>query len=293
MASPVELAALESPSFSDDIAQLARQLRRSTVALQGQRSAGSGIIWKSEGLIVTNAHVASRDNMGVTLDDGRRFSGEVVFRAGRRDLAVLRISATGLPAAPIGDSARLRAGELVFAVGHPHGLMGAVSSGIVHSVGGNADRQAWIEADIRLGPGSSGGPLANARGQVIGVNSMVADGLGLAIPSSAIERYMLPKSRRLGVKCAPVRLRQADPSSGGLLILDVAEGSPAESCGMLIGDVLRVLGGAALSDVGSLHDALARVANQQSMEVEILRGGKAVFMNINFSVAESDVATAA
>ncbi|MDQ2818248.1 MAG: S1C family serine protease [Candidatus Eremiobacteraeota bacterium] len=293
MAFAGSLDALAAPCVSDELARLAQRLRRSTVAVHGRGSSGCGIIWRADGLVVTNAHVATRDRMSVTLEDGRRYTGAVVLRVGRRDLAVLRVDASGLPPAPIGDSARLRPGELVFAVGNPHGVQGAVTAGIVHSVG--TGRQAWIEADISLGPGSSGGPLADARGRVVGVNSMVAHGLGLAIPSAAIERHLISRSPRpsLGVTCAPVSLRAGHNGTGGLLVLEVEEPSAAQAAGLMIGDILQSAGGVPLRAADDLIDVLGKAANRSSMEAEILRGGKAARMTIEFSTAPADIETAA
>jgi serine protease Do len=170
--------------------EIAERLRRSTVQIApGGRGGGlgSGIIWSSNGLIVTNAHVARADVAEAELWDGRRFPARLLVRDPWRDLAVLRILAGDLPAAPIGDSDAVRPGELVIAVGNPLGFKGALSSGVVHSCGPirGMGRQRWIRAGVQLAPGNSGGPLADARGEVIGINTAVVNGLGIAAPSRA------------------------------------------------------------------------------------------------------------
>src|SRR4051812_20137606 len=167
--------------------EIAERLRRSTVQVNfndagrraARRSGGSGIIWKSDGLVLTNAHVARAADAEIELWDGRRFPARVVSRDARRDLATLRIAATGLEAVAAGDSTALRPGELVIAIGNPLGFAGALSTGIVHSNG-----PRWIHADVQLAPGNSGGPLANAYGHVVGINTAIVNGLGMAVPSS-------------------------------------------------------------------------------------------------------------
>src|SRR5258706_12605695 len=105
----------------------------------------------------------------------------------RRDLASLKIGATGLPAATPGDSSALRVGELVIAVGNPMGFIGALTTGVVHAL---PNRKRWVAADVRLAPGNSGGPLADAQGCVIGINTMIAGGLALAVPSNVVAEFL-------------------------------------------------------------------------------------------------------
>ena len=164
-------------------AELARKLRAVSVAVRGSdRGGGSGVVWTSAGLIVTNAHVVrSRDPL-VILSDGRGFRGTLVAHDRQRDLAILQIAASSLPAAEVGNSVDVQAGQLVFAVGNPLGIAGAVTSGIIHA---RADAR-WIQASVRLEPGNSGGLLADAEGRVIGINTMIQSGLALAIPSNAV-----------------------------------------------------------------------------------------------------------
>src|ERR1039457_3062823 len=162
--------------------EIAERLRRSTVQVfsDRRRGGGSGVVWKPDGLIVTNAHVARQLQAQVELWDGRVVAYDV-----RRDLAALRIapqgSAGGLAAsdyaasdyaATPGDSGALRPGELVIAVGSPLGFSGALSTGVVHSIGAlpGMGRQDWVRADVQLAPGNSRGPLADAWGNVVGIN---------------------------------------------------------------------------------------------------------------------------
>src|SRR5215471_1447659 len=170
------------------LGEVAERLRRSTVQVRAgrrERGVGSGIVWSSDGLILTNAHVARAREMEVELWDGRRWSGRVTSRDPRRDLAALRIEASSLEAASPGDSDTVRPGELVIAVGNPLGFAGALSTGTVHSA-----YNGWIRAGVQLAPGNSGGPLANARGEVIGNNTAIANGLGLAVPSNTAVEFL-------------------------------------------------------------------------------------------------------
>jgi serine protease Do len=185
--------------FDDAFAEVGEKLRRSTVQVfDGRRGAGSGVIWRADGWIVTNAHVVRGNSARVRLADGRELEAEVIARASERDLAALYVAASDLPAAEIGASTAVRVGEIVLAAGSPFGVRGAVSAGVLHGVGSVArvGKQRWLQADLELAPGNSGGPLADADGRVIGINSMIAMGLGLAIPSHEVEQFLRRVMRR-------------------------------------------------------------------------------------------------
>jgi serine protease Do len=173
-----------------DFAGLAEALRRITVEIAGHRGAlGSGIVWP-RGHVVTSAHVIREPRVTVRLVDGVRIDGELVARDRDADLALLRVAGTGLPAATVATAAA-RVGSLVVAVGHPLGVRGALTAGIVHAIGPVVPGGAsWIQADVRLAPGNSGGPLADVSGAVIGLNAMVAGGLALAVPVSRVMAFV-------------------------------------------------------------------------------------------------------
>jgi serine protease Do len=221
-----------------DLEALAERLRASTVAVRlGRDGAGSGVIWASDGAIVTNAHVASRPHAEVVLSDGRRFDARVERRDPRRDLALLRIDATGLPAAATRHPGELRTGELLVAVGHPLGIPNALTMGIVHAPVGDRPGR-FVQADLRLAPGNSGGPLADAQGRVVGINSMVVGGLALAVPSDDVQRFaggVAGVPSRLGVRLAAGRLRDGRDV---LVIVGLEPGSRAHRAGLLVGDAL-------------------------------------------------------
>jgi len=228
-----------------DFGEIAEKLRRSTVlVLPGQRGNGSGVIWSADGVIVTNAHVARGSRLRVQLWDGRELEAAVVSRDTRRDLAELRVSAAELPAATVADSSQVRPGELAIAIGNPLGFVGALTTGVIHAVGSlrRLGSAAWVQADVRLAPGNSGGPLADARGRVIGINTMVAGSLALAVPSNDVTHFLSadPIDAWLGVSVAPVRVPRPGTRAKafGLVLLEVEPDSPAANASLLPGDIL-------------------------------------------------------
>jgi serine protease Do len=181
------------PGIISEFAALGQSLGRITVQVRdGNAGHGSGILWRPDGVIVTNAHVARARHATVVLFDKRVFEAHLIAWDPRCDLAALRIDGDALPAADIGDSDALRPGELVVAVGNPLGSPGALTTGIVHApaAGPGGRTRTWVQASMRLAPGNSGGPLADARGRVVGVNAMIAGGLALAVPSNAVSRWL-------------------------------------------------------------------------------------------------------
>lgn len=271
-----------SPALAAATAELATRLRAYTVEVQSQgRGHGSGVIWRADGLIVTNHHVVHSDRPVVVLSDGRSFPARITGRDPERDLAALRVEATDLPAAPIGDSSALRVGQLVLAMGHPLGIKGALTMGILHAVSdGTNGSGRWVQADVSLAPGNSGGPLVDAQGRVIGINSMIAGGLALAIPSNAVERFLGgdPESSFLGVQTQavafPAAVVQRAGQQSGLMILSLVEHSPATLAGLLPGDILLTAGRRQLTGAGELLDVLREIRPGTPLPLTVLRGGE-------------------
>jgi serine protease Do len=172
-----------------DFEAIAERLRRTLVQVSG---GGSGIVWDHDGHIVTNAHVVRGEKTVDVRARGEQRTARVIWRDKARDLAVLHAEplASAIPA-EIGDSSFLRPGQLVVAAGNPLGITGAVTAGVIHSTG-----PAWIEADVRLAPGNSGGILADASGRVVGITAMIMNGLALAVPSNEAATVL----RRLHLK---------------------------------------------------------------------------------------------
>lgn len=266
--------------FAGDVERVIGELRRSTVQVavdQGRGAgAGAGVVWRADGLVVTNAHVATRDEARVRLADGRELAGRVVSRDARRDLAAISVPATGLPAATPGDARALGPGELVVAVGHPMSVADAAAVGVLHApLTLRPGTRAWVAADIRLAPGNSGGPLADAEGRVLGLNTMIANGLALAVPTQAVERF-LRRDRRapLGVTVRPVAVVDRTVPRLGLLVTALEPGGAAEAAGLLIGDVLVGAAGEPFVEPAGLHDALAETEPGDELRLELVRGGR-------------------
>jgi serine protease Do len=272
-----------STDIASELAAVALGLHHCTVQVRSRSSGGgSGVIWHSDGLIITNAHVARDERVSVELSDGRVLDAVRTSVDPRRDLAALRIEATDLPVVTVGDSDALRVGELVLAMGNPQGVVGALTTGIIHEVGPTdaQNRQRWIMADVRLAPGNSGGPLANARGQVIGINTMIAGGLALAVPSHEVERFLKGGSRPyLGVTLRPVQVLLENKRILGLLVLEVAAGSLAMAAGLMLGDVLIGACGQRFNTPDDLVNVLENAEPGESLPLEFLRKGKLYHCN--------------
>ncbi len=270
------------------IGEAGERLRRSTVQVwngrvssgrgsSGRRSSGSGVIWDASGVIVTNAHVVRSGDIAVELWDGRAAPARLDRRDDWRDLAILRVEAGPLEPAAFGDSSRVRPGELVIAVGNPMGFTGALSTGIVHGVGPvpGMGGQPFIQTTVRLAPGNSGGPLADASGNVIGINAAIASGgVGLAVPVNAVRRLLTAgPPAELGVALRPVRI-PGQNAGIALLVLNVAAGSPADYVSLRQGDLLVAAEGRGFESAEDLREALDR-STGKSLTIQFLRGGQA------------------
>ena len=271
--------------------------QRSVVQVRsGSRDAGAGVVWDANGLVLTNDHVVAGRWPGidfrVVLADGRSFYADVAGRSGSPDLALLCLRGVpgDLRAAPVGDSDALRVGELVYAVGHPWGRLGAVTAGIVSGLGaargpGGGPSTRYVQSDVALAPGNSGGPLLNAGGEVVGINAMIFGRLALSIPSNAVSAWVAGTGRprpRLGIRVLPVELpasmRREGIEGSGLMIAAVEGGGPADRAGLLVGDVLIGAADEPLADVEPLLQAVARA--ESSVILRMMRGGKISVMNV-------------
>jgi serine protease Do len=261
--------------LAEGFGEIAEKLRRSTVFVScGRRGQGSGMIVKPHGVIVTNAHVAASEPIQVQMWDGTTEQAELTKRDAARDIAILRIARSSLPAATLANSDRARVGELVVAVGNPMGFIGALTTGVVHAIGRvpALGARKWIQSDVRLAPGNSGGPLADAQGRVVGMNTMVAAGMGLAIPSNAILRCLHGTGARspLGVVARPVEIAHNGSQRLGLLLLEIAKDSAAERASLMLGDVLVGAGGTAIDSMDDFEQALEAAGDR--IRLQFLRG---------------------
>ena len=161
----------------------------------GRDGAGAGIIWRHDGLVLTNHHVARHGHLQVVLAGGQAFDASLVASQPESDLALLKIDAQDLPVALISDSSQVRVGQLVFALGHPWGQVGFITSGIISAIGTfetrSGERLPYLRTDATLAPGNSGGPLLNAVGGVIGINAMIIGGdQYVAIPGQLVRAFI-------------------------------------------------------------------------------------------------------
>ena len=260
------------------------------------RGAGAGLIWDEDGLVLTNHHVVAGGRRAarvqVVVHDGNTFEAEVVKRGRELDLALLRLEEFpgDLPAIPVGDSDKLRVGELVYAIGHPWGRLGAVTAGIVSGLEvarGPGGRARHLRSDVALAPGNSGGPLLNARGEVVGINAMIFGRLALSIPSNAASAWLAGAGQRrprLGVRVLPVELpaslRSAnrEAAEAGLMIAAVEAEGPGGRAGLLVGDILLGVGDGTPEDATTLLDDIARAGDAVCLRV--MRGGKISFVDV-------------
>lgn len=267
--------------FGDELAALADRIGRSMTEIVSRdgRALGAGVVWEGD-IVITSAHVARAREAEVRLSGGEVVSARVIARDDDRDLAALRPHgpSTALHPAEAGDSDALRPGELVLALGHPLGIREAASVGVVHrasalGIGG----RRWIEADVRLAPGNSGGPLADARGRVVGINAMVSRGLAFAVPVRAVSRLLHGgASPTLGIAARPVLVRDERWSAPALVVLEVAPHGIASTAGVRMGDIIVGAGGRRFAAPADLRGILEEWEPMLPLTLELLRGGTLV-----------------
>ena len=259
--------------------------------------AGSGFIVSPDGVILTNAHVV-RDAKEVTvkLQDRREYRARVLGSDPKTDVAVLKIDAKNLPVVPIGNSKELKVGEWVLAIGSPFGLDSTVTAGVVSAKGRSLDGDSavpFIQTDVAVNPGNSGGPLFNTRGEVVGINSQIYSqtggyqGLSFAIPidvASRIKEQLVAtgsvRHAKLGVTVQEVNQGFADSfkleSPEGALVSSVERGGPADKAGLKSGDVIRKLDGQPIVASGDLPAMLSLAKPGQQIAMDVWRDGKIV-----------------
>ena len=265
------------------------------VRTQG-RGGGTGILINEDGRMLTNNHVVARDDakVEVLLADGRSFPALVLQRNPRLDLALLKIEGDNLKTLSLGDSTKLRVGEWVFAIGHPWGQRWVVTAGIMSAMrtAKLADDLTthYIQSDVGLAPGNSGGPLLNADGQVVGINAMIFGGdLSVAIPSSVVSSWLaeLPARRvTLGIEILtmelPAAMRSLTAQASGVMVVGIGPERQARHSDLFIGDILLEVAGKAVKDNAILLETLAASQESERLSVKLLRGG---------AIVETEIAT--
>jgi len=262
---------------------------------QPARGTGSGFIVTSEGYILTNAHVvANADQVTVKLTDRREFQAKVVGVDQRTDVAVIKIEAHGLPVVKIGDPARLRPGQWVIAIGSPFGFDNSATAGIVSAISRSLPSDNYvpfIQTDVAVNPGNSGGPLFNTRGEVVGINSQIFSqtggymGLSFAIPIDVavnVQNQLIKTGHvvrgRVGVTIQDVNAQLAE-SFGldrprGALVSSVEPGGPADKAGVKPGDVIVAVNGQNIERYGELSGRISNMRPGSDARLSLWRNGK-------------------
>ena len=267
------------------------------------RGVGSGFILTADGYIMTNAHVVDgADEVVVTLTDKREFKAKIVGADKRTDVAVVKISATGLPAVKVGDVSRLKVGEWVMAIGSPFGLENTVTAGIVSAKQRDTgDYLPFIQTDVAINPGNSGGPLINMRGEVVGINSQIYSrsggfmGISFSIPmdeairvSDQLRASGRVSRGRIGVQIDQVTKEVAESiglgKPQGALIRGVEEGSPAEKSGIEAGDIITKFDGKVIDKAMDLPRMVGNTKPGTRVGVTVFRRGAS--KDLNITVAE-------
>ncbi|HKZ04093.1 MAG TPA: DegQ family serine endoprotease [Methylomirabilota bacterium] len=300
---PVSVSALTIPA--PNWVEIAKAVKPAVVNVSarrdGGRGTGSGFIINPDGYVVTNNHVVEdAGTIRLKLSDGREFDATIVGRDPKTDLALLKVDARGLPVIPLGDSAALQVGEPVMAIGNPFGLEQTVTTGIVSATGrviGAGPYDDFVQTDAPINPGNSGGPLVNARGQVVGINSVIFSrtggsvGIGFSIPVNLAKSVFTQLAANgrvergwLGVtiqELTPALVKSLGLADGhGALVAQVTEDSPAAVAGVKQGDVIVSVAGRPVARSADLPPLVANLEPGRPVALSVIRDGKPVTLNV-------------
>lgn len=261
------------------------------------RTTGAGVIIRNDGYILTSLHVVrSAEEVKVTLKDGRMFDAKVIGRDSFSDLAVIKIAGTALPVVKFGDPNKLRVGQYVFAIGNPYAYENSVSSGLISGLhreaknftpafGARTGALNFIQTDVPLNPGSSGGPLISLAGEVIGINSFIRDeaqNIGFAIPSNTAQKIgeeLISRGNAahpyFGVEMRdPADLPQGGALVAGVEVTKVKIPSPANSAGVEVGDLIVSIDSTAVRSPKDVSQAVSSHSVGERMNVHVKRAGQ-------------------
>jgi Do/DeqQ family serine protease len=272
-------------------------------------ASGSGVLVSPDGYIVTNNHVAEdAGELNVTLQDGRTFTARMIGGDPTTDVALIKIDGENLPFLPFGDSDALRLGEWVLAIGTPYSLQSTVTAGIVSAKGRNLNviendmrLESFIQTDAAVNPGNSGGALVNAKGELVGINTLIQSptgsytGYSFAVPASIVKKvaddlrqYGVVQRALLGIEYQPIDntfIEQMGKETGitehgGIYVAGVAEGGAAEAAGIRKGDVLTEINGVAIPDAATLSEQIARYRPNDKVKISVKRDGQVKHFDI-------------
>jgi Do/DeqQ family serine protease len=297
--------------FGEDEEQPGRR-QRAVPRSYRQRGLGSGVVMTADGYILTNNHVVDgAEKIHVDLPDGRTLEGKVIGTDKPSDLALVKVSATGLPTAPLGNSDGAQVGDVVLAIGNPLGVGQTVTMGIVSAKGrstgsgdGSRNYQDFLQTDAPINHGNSGGALVNTKGEVVGINAEMLSpvdaniGIGFAIPSN-MARHVMDDLRKdghvrraqLGVEVQPVTSDLAESLNlkhvGGAIIGKVTPDSAADHAGLKRGDVIQSFNGQPVSDINSLRNHVAETQPGSNASVVIVRDGAEKTVSVKLDEADA------
>ncbi len=288
--------------FSSGLTEIFTTAQTSIVQVHTEgRGAGTGIIWNADGHIITNNHVVARDNarVQVYLADGRTLDAKVLHRNPRLDLALLKATADMPKPLAIGDSSALRIGEWAFAIGHPWGQRWIVTAGIVSAIRtaklAEDVTMQYIQSDVLLAPGNSGGPLLNADGSVVGINAMIFGGdLSVSIPSNVVTNWLVSLTKRttkLGIAVQTVELPAAihtgldTQREAGLLLVGIEDARQVSD--LLVGDILLEVAGKAVTTPAMLRQVMTQLETPEKVSITLVRAGTVMTLEVATVIANS------
>lgn len=290
-------------AYSHAVVSVVEKVGPAVVGISLQRGGGSGVLFTPDGYLLTNAHVVAKARrLAVNFPDGSSRDGHVVGEDPATDLAVVHVDGTHLAAAELGQSASLRVGQLVVAIGNPLGFSFTVSAGVVSALGRTLRAQdgrlmdAIIQTDVAMNPGNSGGPLVDSRGRVVGINTAVilgAQGISFSVPVDTA-RWVLGelmqhgRVRRgvlgLAAQTRPIDRRLARhhglAQKTGIEIMELVRGKPADKAGLKEGDIIVALDGQTVESVDGVHKLLGASSIGRDLPLRVLRGAKMLDLTV-------------